>query len=365
MTTSRHIFPALDAMRGLAALAVVLFHFARVAAPGVAPSGHLAVDLFFLMSGFVIAQAYGRKLLNPGGFVGFVRTRVIRLWPLHLLGVAIGVAFYMKGEAARAGQGAFAASAALHALMLPTPQGWLGLNSLFPFNIAAWSLFFEMAVNLVYAVLAPWLSTRRLILAAAGFGALLVVGVLGFGSAGVGAAWDTFWLGFPRVGFSFTLGVLVQRLWADGKLRLQAPSAFLAAAIVALMAVIFHTPPGLEGRATHELVAIVVAWPALLVMALNIQAGALAQRVSAWAGEVSYPLYALHIPLALWISRETHRHWPYVGDDPMRLMIVKIGAILLAAWAATALFDRPVRARLGGLGRARRPLAGDAVEARG
>jgi peptidoglycan/LPS O-acetylase OafA/YrhL len=104
--TRRHSFVILDALRGVAAAAVVTVHaplfFHSVATPGSVPdaSGHapmtgplfeayLAVDFFFLLSGFVLAHAYGEKLNDGMTSCQFMRCRLIRLYPLYLLALVI------------------------------------------------------------------------------------------------------------------------------------------------------------------------------------------------------------------------------------------------------------------------------------
>ncbi|TIW52974.1 MAG: acyltransferase, partial [Mesorhizobium sp.] len=89
---TRHIYLNLDALRGVAAISVMLYHFSPFIADGkVLPSSYLAVDLFFLLSGFVIAHAYDRKIESGMGFGTF---RLIRLYPLYLAGTLLG-AFYL------------------------------------------------------------------------------------------------------------------------------------------------------------------------------------------------------------------------------------------------------------------------------
>ena len=89
----KQTFAALDGVRGIAALAVMMFHIAwwpHFGRPF--PSAYLAVDLFFALSGFVVAHAYSPRLSQGMSPWGFLRLRVVRLWPLYALGLAVGVA---------------------------------------------------------------------------------------------------------------------------------------------------------------------------------------------------------------------------------------------------------------------------------
>src|SRR6185437_6209521 len=83
----RHAYATLDGLRGVAALAVVLYHYASDL---IAPHGYLAVDLFFAMSGFVIASAYEAKLKDGLDVRGFLGIRAKRLAPLWMLGAIVG-----------------------------------------------------------------------------------------------------------------------------------------------------------------------------------------------------------------------------------------------------------------------------------
>ncbi|MFG0251063.1 MAG: acyltransferase family protein, partial [Phycisphaeraceae bacterium JB051] len=90
----RH-FPALDALRGVAAVLIVLHHFRilSVLDNNLIVHSRLMVDLFFVISGFVIAYQYQQQLQCPRDVIGFQKRRFWRLYPLHLLmlGVFVGI----------------------------------------------------------------------------------------------------------------------------------------------------------------------------------------------------------------------------------------------------------------------------------
>jgi peptidoglycan/LPS O-acetylase OafA/YrhL len=146
-------FHTLDAMRGIAAIAVVIFHVGTVMGLQVCKSGYLAVDFFFVLSGFVLARAYEMTLKSELSFWRFIAMRLIRLYPLLALGVLFG-AITVVGQIAEHSPTALnsaAASAAFvfNALMLPAVTS----PGLFPFDGPAWSLFFELVINAIFAAI--------------------------------------------------------------------------------------------------------------------------------------------------------------------------------------------------------------------
>ena len=185
-------FHTLDALRGLAAAAVVLFHAGFLYADVAIPNGFLAVDLFFAMSGFIIAHRYDDDLARGMGVRAFAALRLVRLYPLFLLGMVLGLlpslASLLAGERNAYHQGMLAAvPAAL--LMLPSHAAWPAVRVLYPLNLVSWSLALEVAVNLAYAVAFRVCTTRVLVLVAAIAFAGLCGCALGWGTLQVGFEW--------------------------------------------------------------------------------------------------------------------------------------------------------------------------------
>ncbi|HZG26112.1 MAG TPA: acyltransferase [Chitinophagaceae bacterium] len=97
ISTKTH-FQVLDGMRGIAAVAVVIYHFMEIAVPDYTKNfiahGHLAVDFFFCLSGFVIAFAYDKRIQKIG-MTQFLALRLIRLQPLVFIGAVLGLLTFM------------------------------------------------------------------------------------------------------------------------------------------------------------------------------------------------------------------------------------------------------------------------------
>lgn len=154
-------YTALDGMRGLAALLVVIFH-ADPFFGQLVPGGYLAVDMFFVLSGFVIEHAYGQKLRSRLGLWMFTKLRLIRFYPLYLVGLAAGVALELAqiqlGAKNAISYEMLVAQVALALIFVPA---FFEIDA-FPINVPAWSLFIELLVNIAYGVTGGRLKDRTL-----------------------------------------------------------------------------------------------------------------------------------------------------------------------------------------------------------
>ncbi len=335
-------FTTLDAMRGTAALAVAVMHASKLGDLQLMPSAYLAVDMFFMLSGFVIANAYDARLRGGLGAGRFMLQRLVRLYPLYLLGTAVAVLVIASGlDGGWTGAGAAQASG-YAAAMLPIPP-WLdgvdGHYTLYPLNDAAWSLLFELLVNLVFVLVHRWLGLRALLLWTGLAAILLVAAVVDAGSLERGWAWDGFAVGAARVGFAFPLGVVVQRLHAAGRLpRRRVPAWGVVAAMLALLMV---PSPGEAPEMWRDLGIVMLVMPVLLIAGVHGEIGA--AGVAAWLGEVSYPLYMLHGPvLALLVGLALRQGY---AADMVPLWYRQSGmlAVVIACAPVARWLDMPVR----------------------
>jgi peptidoglycan/LPS O-acetylase OafA/YrhL len=203
---------------------------------------------------------------------------------------------------------------------LPSPEMWEH-EALFPLDAPAWSLMLEVAVNLAYVLVLPWLSQRALVFIVLASGLLLIAAGVPYDGLDLGWSWPTLWWGFPRVAFSFFLGVLIHRT----KIPRPAVPPVLVLAAVPLL---FYAPPHL---------AVLVGFPMLLIAATR--PGARQSHVMAAIGALSYPLYVIHFPLLHWLKRlfAAHPPWePYFV--PAAAALVILGAVV-----ALKLWDEPAR----------------------
>ena len=279
MSTGARNFETLDALRGVAALGVLFFHEPTLGSAWF-PGGYLAVDLFFMLSGFVISHAYTARMAAGLAVRDFLQARAIRLWPMLAIGAALGIALH----------GGHAASL----FLLPD---WRSPGNLFPSNPPLWSLMFEVLAYLAFALGGWRLGSKAL--AAIAIASLAVLAALAANSAippsDFGAHWSTLWGGLARIGFGFAGGMLLQRLWRRHAYpgRKTAMGWLPLAVLIAVMALV---PPDASWSA---LAAIAVVFPAVIWLGLRweVPQSALAR----FLGAISYPLYCVHVPLLAWL----------------------------------------------------------------
>ncbi|UVK39173.1 acyltransferase [Mesorhizobium sp. AR10] len=345
--STRHVYLNLDALRGVAAISVMLYHFSPFITDGkVLPSSYLAVDLFFLLSGFVIAHAYDRKIETGMGFGTFLLIRLIRLYPLYLAGTLLGFFYLLIKNRLMPAEYLPLSDIAV---MLTTGMFFIPLvssayHTIFPLNPASWSLFFELLVNIAYFLLFFVLSKRVLASLIAGSLVLLVVAAALAGTLDFGMTGQTIISGLPRVCFSFFLGVLLCRSIGlyRGKLGFLQTGYWIEISIV-LTLVAFAIAPGGAMRPIYDLICIVLLFPIMVVVGALAPTHPRCSKLYSWLGRISYPIYIIHTPLLMIIagagkavSIDPFANHPWFGIV-MAIAVIVIGDI------GTRIFDEPVR----------------------
>lgn len=362
---SKPHYELLDGLRGVAALAVLWYHvyegfqFAS-GAPTIAwmNHGYLAVDFFFILSGFVISYAYDDRWGKSLDTANFFKRRLIRLHPMVVLGAVVGaVTFVVQGSEQWDGSHV-ATSAVMLALLcamffVPAVPGQArevrGNGEMFPLNGPAWSLFFEYIGNIVYALAIRRLNTRALAVLTAVLGVALawfsMGNVSGYGSIGVGWTLDgvNFLGGSLRMLFPFSMGMLVARTFRPRRIR----GAFwiCAAVLLALLHVPFIAalkPVCMNG--VFEMACIAVAFPLLVWLGASGQTtDAASTRVCKFLGDISFPLYITHYPFMYlfysWLIK--NEVYTLSGSWPLAVGVCLWNVAF--AYAALKLYDEPVR----------------------
>jgi len=342
MNEKQH-FIFLDGMRGMAAIIVLVFHICQhheVAAPRFA---QLAVDFFFLLSGFVVAYAYEQRLLNGMGIRRFIAVRLIRLYPMILVGMTMGLAI----TAARIlivhdiTWLQFLSVAVSSLLVLPSfalPQ----YLTAYPANMAMWSLTFEILANIVYVLVIRKLSDGILIATILLSAVAMVVINYFEGTMLFGGAKYLFIGGLPRIGFSFSAGILLFRHWKPARHSWGNAAAYGIAVPFCAVLLIISDVSGWADILLILFVLPLVLWAASAVKPQGITAAA-----CVWLGELSYPLYAIHDPI-LRAFRTIRLKSAFVQNHAIGFLIAEVLLSVAIALLMLKFYDKPVRKWLSG-----------------
>ena len=351
-------FLVLDGMRGVAAFAVILDHVSSATLRAWFPGRYLAVDFFFVLSGFVLAHAYGQRL-EQGALSAwsFMRIRLIRFYPLYLLGLGLGLLLPVVGalrgwdDANPLSQISIIAAFSLFFMPAPPFYGWTGQH-IFPFNGPSWTLFFELVANFAYALVARFLSWRVFAVVLPVAAVLVVSAVMSRDVTGPGWRWPDFDAGLVRVLYGFFAGVAIYKL--RGVVRLPALPAW--AAVLALVAIFAVPAPGLL-RQGFDAFAAILLFPLLVALASGAKVSGRAARLCGALGLLSYGVYALHVPVMMLVDLAQDVlgvSLPYGFLD----VLLVAGVTAIVAALATHFYDAPFRRLLTGRAkRAPKPVA--------
>ncbi len=326
-----------DALRGVAAILVLLNHGSNVGCGKRMPGDvYLAVDFFFMLSGFVIAFAYQDKLVNNlMSFRDFVFVRFIRLYPMIALGAAIGTArfivlAYWHGDL----HIDTLVASALTFFCIPT----MYFSAIFPANGPFWSLFFELWVNFAFAALAPISSRRTVVTGLAVSFLWLCFSVHRYGMDEIGWKPESFLEGIPRTIFPFLLGVCLYH--ASRTSRLSSSRAFFWLSIFVLTGALVLPFRKLFGENLYDVGCVAILFPALIFVSSGVKTSRTENWISERLGDLSYPLYATHYPMLFLFAGIANKLGIASGLAPW---LVSSGIIILINFGFVTYWDVPAR----------------------
>jgi len=360
---SKNHYIVLDGLRGVAALMVVVFHLCETYSLGdpfkqTINHGYLAVDFFFLLSGYVVAYAYDDRWGAMSQWE-FYKRRLVRLQPMVIMGSIIGaLLFYFQAGSvfsliADTPAWKLIVMMLIGFTMIPVTKsldirGW---SEMYPVNGPAWSLFFEYIANILYAIGVRKVSNRVLsilVILAAVF--LISVAVSPVRSGLIGG-WSLdvpeVKVGLARVLFPFFAGVLLMR----SGFRIHSRHTFAVCSLILIIALAmprFGDPQHRWINGLYEAFCVIVIFPVIVAIgAGEKQVEGRSIRTARFFGELSYPLYITHYPLIYWYTS-------WVADNKVTAARgAWVGALLLIAAVVIAYvclkaYDLPVRRWLSG-----------------
>lgn len=328
-------FYSLDAMRGIAAITVVYFHINLQISADYVPYAYLAVDFFFMLSGFVLANAYEAQLRNHLGAATFFKMRAIRLYPMFALGALLGIITLIAQNWTHSGHAMglpqSVTTAALNLIALPSPANKL----LFPINPPAWSLFFEFLINIAFAFVLFRLTTGALRAVVLGIAILFAVIIFEYGDAGVGPGWVSALAGLARVSYTFTLGMLFARMHGEKRATPSILIVLAAAALAGLLLVPIESAVTLP----FNLLTVFLLLPGILWAGILFDLPRRLRPMGKMLGDISYPLYAVHFPLLQMATYGIRRF-----DLPVLPSMAAFAvAAIVGAWLLSIYVDPPLR----------------------
>ena len=364
---SKPHYALLDALRGAAALMVVWYHFfegyafAESTAITTFNHGHLGVDLFFMLSGFVISYAYDdrwNRANNPLTLKEFFKRRLIRLHPMLIMGAVIGlVTFLLQGGVKWDGTPTpiswSLVALVLTMLFIPAypgaPYDLRGNGEMFSLNGPSWSLFFEYIGNLLYALVIRRLGNRALAVLTAVLGVawcwFVATDVSGYDMIGIGWTLDTanFFGGLIRMMFPFSLGMLMARNFKPVKIK---GIFWIAWAVLfGLFSVpAFEKCGAISVNGLYEFACILLVFPAIVwFTASGETTGKVSSAFCKFLGDISYPLYIVHYPVMYLFYAWLIENKLYTLGETWPVVVMVFALNIALAYACLKLYDEPVR----------------------
>jgi peptidoglycan/LPS O-acetylase OafA/YrhL len=362
LTDSKTHYQILDGLRGVASVLVIAFHVLESFTGGnrfiqIINHGYLAVDFFFVLSGFVVAYAYDDRWGKLTQW-DFYKRRLVRLQPMVVMGSLIGAAFFYFQVSP-----AFPLIAAtpvwklllitlIGCTLIPVPismdiRGWQEMH---PVNGPAWSLFFEYIANILYAVIVRRFSKLILSIFVSLAGCMMIAYLLLGPQGDLIGGWslnkEQLFIGFTRVLYPFFAGVLLSRV---GKL-IHVKNAFWWCSILIIVSL---SIPRIGDESHVWMNGIYDAIVVIIVFPLIVSIGAggtfhsvRSARISKFLGDISYPLYITHYPLIYMYTA-----WVINNKIPLGAKGLLVGLLLMVvsiaiAYGCLKLYDEPVRAWL-------------------
>lgn len=359
---SKPHYEILDGLRGVAALMVIIFHLFETHSQGnhliqIINHGYLAVDFFFMLSGFVIGYAYDDRW-NKMTLGTFFKRRIIRLHPMVIMGSIVGAAlFYFQKSSCfpqieHTSVGTLLLIMLLGCTLLPLPLKWdvRGWTEMHPLNGPAWSLYYEYIANILYALFIRRFSKKALAVLVAAAACLTIyrsqTAPMGDMVGGWALNWEQQYVGFVRLLFPFFGGLLLSRLgWL---IRLKKRAFWYCVLII----VVILSVPRLGGEehywlnGLYESFCIIFIFPVIVSMGAGGKVtGKYSSRICKFLGDISYPIYITHYPLIYIYTAWVCNNNATISEGIPYMILVLAGAIVLA-YASLKLYDEPVRRRL-------------------
>jgi peptidoglycan/LPS O-acetylase OafA/YrhL len=355
---SKKHFLVLDALRGVAAIVVVLFHVLEFFSGGdhtaqLINHGYLAVDFFFVLSGFVMAHAYDDRW-DHMTLVDFFKRRIVRLHPMIIVGMIVGALLFYFGESPMFPKiedtsiGYMLLIMVIGFTLIPIPpsmdiRGW---NEMHPLNGPAWSLFFEYVANLLHGLILRKLP--KLILSALVFFAAVALIHLAVTSPNgdIIGGWSLepaqLRIGFTRLLYPYMAGMLLRRIINPRQIN----HSFLISGIMLVAILSF---PRLGGHdhvwmnGLYDSLMVIFLFPLIVYIgAGDAGESKWVKKICVFLGDISYPIYIIHYPFI-------YAFYAWLANNQISFEVGFVAGLgllavtIILSYAILKLYDEPVR----------------------
>lgn len=355
--TSKPHYPILDGLRGVAALMVVTFHIFEAHATShldqIINHGYLAVDFFFLLSGFVIGYAYDDRW-DKMGIGNFFKRRLIRLQPMVIMGMIIGaLLFYFQDSILWPTIHEVPVWKMLLVMfigftLIPVPpsldiRGWTEMH---PLNGPGWSLFYEYIANIMYALFVRKFSKTALSILVFLAGCALIHLAVTSPNGDIIGGWsldpEQMHIGFARMMYPFFAGLLLFRM---GKL-IQVKNAFFWCSLLVIIALAMPRVGGSEHlwlNGIYDSAVVILFFPLIIFLAASgTITSKFSSRVCKFFGDISYPIYITHYPIIyIYTGWVADNKIPFSEAFPVSILVL-LSCVALA-YTCLKLYDVPAR----------------------
>ncbi|RZJ68437.1 MAG: acyltransferase [Flavobacterium sp.] len=351
-------FQILDGLRGVAAVTVVIFHLFEAHATShldqIVNHGYLAVDFFYLLSGFVIGYAYDDRW-EKMTLKDFFKRRLIRLQPMVIMGMIVGAClFYFstspilfpKIPDVPVWQVIGIMLIGFTLLPIPTPMDIRGWGEMHPLNGPGWSLFYEYIANILYAIGVRKFNKTALTILVVVCGVLLIHYAVTSAGGDVIGGWSLTWesarIGFTRMLYPFFAGLLLFRVSKLSNVK----NAFVWCSLLVVAVLAFPRIGGKDQlwmNGLYDSLSIVFIFPLIVYVGASGEVSSrIGSKVCKFLGDISYPIYITHYPLIYVYTAWVFDSKP-TADEALPMAALTFVTIIALGYASLKVYDEPVR----------------------
>lgn len=357
-TDTKSHYEILDGLRGVAAVIVVLFHILETFTGGdhskqIINHGYMAVDFFFVLSGFVIGYAYDDRW-GKMSLKGFFKRRIIRLHPMIIAGMVIGAIFFYFQDCSAF---PFINETPVWKMILvmligftlipvPTSMDIRGWGEMHPLNGPAWSLFFEYIANILYALFVRKFSNKVLSILVFIAGCALIHLAVTSPNGDIIGGWSIeptqLRIGFTRLLYPFFAGLLLSRICKPGRIN----HAFFWCSVLLITVLSIPRVGGdqLWMNGLYDSLCIIFIFPFIVYLgASGTVKGKYSSKICKFLGDISYPIYIIHYPFIYMFTSWVMKNNITTLKEAFPIALFILLSTIILSYLCVRLYDVPIR----------------------